>query len=247
MSTEIASHRGGALIWPENSPTAFRNTVVLGTEQIEFDVQMTRDGVVVVFHDATLDRVTDGRGPLGDKTLDELRTLSINGSNGEQIMTLGEACDILEPSPILLRCELKAGVDMRRYDGLEQKTADILTARKLLGRTIFTSFQLPALKDIMTIAPDAHDFIWLVSRQVLGCLGEDAVCAAAERSGIKHMGLHQADIDAERVRRLDNRGLRLGGWAAHDEEAIRRMLEIGVSVFTSDRPDLALHLRDGTT
>jgi glycerophosphoryl diester phosphodiesterase len=62
--TDIASHRGGALLWPENSRIAFENTAKLQVEQVEFDVHPTRDGKLVVIHDDTLDRTTDGKGPV---------------------------------------------------------------------------------------------------------------------------------------------------------------------------------------
>src|SRR4249920_900103 len=62
--TDIASHRGGALLWPENSRIAFENTAKLPVEQVEFDVHPTRDGQLVVIHDDTLDRTTDGHGPV---------------------------------------------------------------------------------------------------------------------------------------------------------------------------------------
>ena len=62
--TEIASHRGGALLWPENSRLAFEQTAKLAVEQVEFDVHPTRDGQLVVIHDDTLERTTDGKGPV---------------------------------------------------------------------------------------------------------------------------------------------------------------------------------------
>ena len=62
--TDIASHRGGALLWPENSRIAFEQTAKLPVEQVEFDVHPTRDGKLVVIHDDTLDRTTDGKGPV---------------------------------------------------------------------------------------------------------------------------------------------------------------------------------------
>jgi glycerophosphoryl diester phosphodiesterase len=62
--TEIAAHRGGALLWPENSRLAFENTTRLAVEQVEFDVHFSADRQLVVIHDATLDRTTDGSGPI---------------------------------------------------------------------------------------------------------------------------------------------------------------------------------------
>ena len=79
--TEIASHRGGAFLWPENSLLAFRNALALPAEQLELDVHLSADGVPVVMHDATLDRTTDGSGPVRAKTTAELRRVRLRGTS----------------------------------------------------------------------------------------------------------------------------------------------------------------------
>ena len=66
--TLLAAHRGGALLWPENSLLAFRNSVALGADFIEFDVHLSKDGELVVIHDPTLDRTTSGSGPVKGRT-----------------------------------------------------------------------------------------------------------------------------------------------------------------------------------
>jgi glycerophosphoryl diester phosphodiesterase len=66
--TAIIAHRGGALLWPENSRIACVNAQALGVDQLQVDVHLSRDGEVVVIHDATLDRTTDGTGKVGDQT-----------------------------------------------------------------------------------------------------------------------------------------------------------------------------------
>ena len=87
--TLIASHRGGALLWPENSPTAFRETAALPVDQVEFDIHPTADGEIVVIHDATLDRTTTGTGPVAARTLAQLRALSLKVTEDDHMMTLG--------------------------------------------------------------------------------------------------------------------------------------------------------------
>ena len=63
--TRIAAHRGGGALWPENSLLAFQSAIALGSDLIELDVHQSRDGVVVVIHDATVDRTTEGAGAVG--------------------------------------------------------------------------------------------------------------------------------------------------------------------------------------
>ena len=73
--THIASHRGGAFLWPENSALAFRQALALPAEQLELDVHLSADGVPMVLHDATLDRTTDATGPLRARDAAALRAV----------------------------------------------------------------------------------------------------------------------------------------------------------------------------
>ena len=88
--TDIASHRGGALLWPENSRIAFENTAKLPVEHVEFDVHPTRDGKLVVIHDDTLDRTTDGSGPVAARDWAELSRLTLKGTGGQRMLLLDE-------------------------------------------------------------------------------------------------------------------------------------------------------------
>src|SRR5215831_14785350 len=83
--TDIASHRGGALLWPENSRIAFENTARLPVEQVEFDVHPTRDGKIVVIHDGTLERTTDGTGPVARRDWADLQRVALKGTEGQRI------------------------------------------------------------------------------------------------------------------------------------------------------------------
>jgi glycerophosphoryl diester phosphodiesterase len=84
----IISHRGEALLWPENSRLACENTVALGVDQLQVDVHLSRDGEIVVIHDATLDRTTNGIGTVGAHTWSELRRLRLKGTVDARILKL---------------------------------------------------------------------------------------------------------------------------------------------------------------
>ena len=99
--TDIASHRGGALLWPENSRIAFENTAKLKVEQVEFDVHPTLDGKLVVIHDDTLDRTTDGSGPVAAREWAELSRLTLKGTGGQRMLLLDEVIEIFRPTPIV--------------------------------------------------------------------------------------------------------------------------------------------------
>lgn len=245
--TLIASHRGGTHLWPENSPLAFRQTADLPVDYVEFDVHRTSDGVLVVHHDATIDRMTDRKGAIGDMTFAALREALIIGSGGERIPTLEDVCAIFRPSAVDLRLELKNGVDMRRYPGMAAEVAGLLRREGMLERTLVTSFEAGNLSEFRAaLDPEAalRGMLWLIARPVLACAGIVGVAAAAQAHGISELGFHIADLDAATVERFTAEGFVIHAWAAHDEGAAERCFSLGVASFTTDRPDIAIGVRD---
>jgi len=243
--TEIASHRGGAQVWPENSPTAFRETIALATEQVEFDVHPTLDGQLAVIHDATLDRTTDGSGPVVARSWAELQALTLNGTDGERIMALADVVRLFLPTRITLRLELKPDAERRPYPGLPAMVADVLGHEGALDRTVVTSFQAETLV-AMRRAATPRGLIWLVSNPVLTDIGLAGVLDVARRHGLPAVSIHQTRLDGDVVATVRAAGLGIGGYAAHEDAVIRRMFALGVDVFTTDRPDRAVALRPRT-
>jgi glycerophosphoryl diester phosphodiesterase len=244
--TLIASHRGGALQWPENSPTAFRNTVALPVDQVEFDIHPTADGEIVVIHDATLDRTTDGSGPVASRSLAELRRITLNGTAGEHMLTLAELAELFAPTSITLRMEVKPDAEHRPYPGLLARALAVLDRAGLRGRTVVTSFQAETAAEAARTAGLAGA-IWLVSPQVQDDIGLSCVAAVTAAHGLRHVGIRQNRLDAETLAALRAAGLGVGAWAVNDEAAIRRVLDLGVDVFTTDLPSRALELRRAVT
>src|SRR5262245_679720 len=120
MACLVIAHRGASGTCPENTLAAFRRAVEVGADMIELDVQLTRDDAVVVMHDWTLDRTTDGSGAVGERALDELRPLDAGRwfapeFAGERVPTLAA---VLDAVPIPINVELKP----RGEDGLERQT-----------------------------------------------------------------------------------------------------------------------------
>lgn len=105
--SSICAHRGGALLWPENSLTAFRHALALPIEEVECDVHLSADGVAMVHHDATLDRTTEGTGPVAHRTAAELAATRLRGLN-EGLPSLAALLELVAASGKLLRLEIKA-------------------------------------------------------------------------------------------------------------------------------------------
>ncbi len=240
--TEIASHRGGALLWPENSRTAFENTAALPVDQVEFDVQPSSDGRLVVIHDATLDRTTDGTGPVAALTHAELGRLTLTGTAADRILLLDEVIDIFLPTAIKLRVEIKAGLGRKPYPGLARQVAERLRDRAVLDRCIVTAFQLSSVCEAAAHArPSRH--VFLATPDLLNDIGLDALIALAKANQVPMLGIRWNNLDAATAAAVRAAGLGIGAWAVNDAAAIAQMLALGMDVFTTDRPDLALQLR----
>ena len=242
--TDIASHRGGARIWPENSRLAFRNSAALPVDFIEFDIHRSRDGVLVVHHDPLLGRTASGDGAVGEMDWTALQTVQLIGADGETIPSFDEVLDILEPSGIRLRIELKTRQGGARYPGIEVQVVARLKERRLLDRTTFTSFDLPTLTELRCLAPSSPS-IWLIADKLLAPPSRDlrSLCRRASAVGVREIAIRitQAqDGDREACR---SEAVTLGYYGAHDEPAIRKAFADGVSAFTTDRPDIAIAVR----
>jgi glycerophosphoryl diester phosphodiesterase len=236
--TEIAAHRGGALLWPENSRLAFENATRLAVEQVEFDVHFSADRQLVVIHDATLDRTTDGSGPVCEQSWDTLSRLVVRGTGGQRLLLLDEAIEIFRPTPIALRIELKPGPGRVPYPGLAAAVIETLRRTNMLERSIITSFQLGSVHD----AAAAARLVWLVTPDVQTDIGVAGLCALAHGAGVPTLGLRANRLDAAIAAEVRAAGLGIGAWAVNDAATITRMLDLAVDAFTTDRPDLALAL-----
>lgn len=239
--TKIAAHRGGAQLWPENSRIAFRNAILLDVDFIEFDVHRTRDGVLVVHHDAVLGRTCEGTGAIADQDWSTLKTHRLHGTDGETLPTLSEVLDILTEGRPALRLEIKYRADRSRYPGLESETLAALRKRGLLGRTTVTAFDLEVLREVQALAP-GQPTIHLIREQEYQVEGRQ-IAPYAQRA--RAAGVREIALRIEHIQEKDRDvcaafGVELGVFAAHDVPSIKHAFDLGVSAFTTDRPDLAL-------
>jgi glycerophosphoryl diester phosphodiesterase len=240
--TLIASHRGGALEFVENSPSAFLYTAGLAVDQVEFDIHPTEDGEVVVIHDATLERTTSGAGPVAAHSLAALKALTLQHTDGEAMLTLAELCALFAPTRITLRMEVKAGVGRRPYPGLLKKAVNILDSFDLRRRTVVTSFIADTVSEAAA-TPGLAGAIWLVAPDVQEYIGLGGIFAVTDEVGATAVGIRQNCLDGAVLSSLRSRGLSVGAWAVNDAVSIRRMLDLGVDVFTTDIPTQALDIR----
>ncbi|WP_424811920.1 glycerophosphodiester phosphodiesterase [Roseococcus sp. YIM B11640] len=241
-ATEIASHRGGAFLWPENSLLAFRHAVSWDAEQLEFDVHMSADGEPVVIHDSTLDRTTDGSGTIAEWTWEALRRVRLRGTGGETVPHLRDAGAIIAPSPQRLRMEIKADSNGRPYPGLVRRCAEVLDQSGLRARTVMMSFEASSVAEAVALG-GFEQYVLLIETRPMRALRPADAIALCRSCGATELGVHEAVADRALLDALRAAGLRLSVWGANHAESMARALTIGVDVLATDDPPLALEMR----
>ncbi len=250
--TRIAAHRGGAALWPENSLLAFQSAIALGSDLLEFDVHLTRDRTVAVIHDATLERTTNGTGPVAALTAAELRRLRLRGPGqnltAEPVPMLDDLLNAVaaSPRPVGLLVEVKGPATGVRYEGLEELILAALARAGLQAQASLMAFNPDVIARVRTLAPRARTTL-LVERDVVeraGARPEQTVDWAVA-AGVTDLGLEYTLADDRVVAAARAANLTLGVWTVNDATSIRTMLALGVDIVTSDRPDLAKRVQRG--
>jgi glycerophosphoryl diester phosphodiesterase len=242
--TAIASHRGGAFLWPENSLTAFRQTARLRLEQAECDVHALADGQVVVLHDATLERTTDGHGAVAALDTTGIRRLRVKGGAGEAPPLLAEMIDALAGSSVAPRVEIKSDGAGRAYPGLVGRVLETLDQKGVRSATWIIAFDAEVAAEAAA-AGGLAGVAWLLEDATWRGLGIRGTIAVAKAYGFPEIGVGQSQLDAEACSALRAAGLRISVWGANHAASIQRMLDLGIDVLTTDDPPLAIALRAG--
>lgn len=156
--TVIYAHRGASGSAPENTMAAFKKAFSLGSHGIECDVQMTKDGKLVICHDELVDRTTDGKGLIKDKTYEQIMALDAGSwfdskYKGERMPLLEELLEFVKESGMYFNLELKTGIV--QYNGIEEKVVDMVKSYGLLDKTIFSSFNHYSIYEIKCKCPEA--------------------------------------------------------------------------------------------
>ena len=244
----VAAHRGGAALWPENSLLAYRGALALGVDLLETDVHLTADGEVVVLHDPTLDRTTTGAGPVRDARRADLAPLRLRASDGsatqEPLPTLVELLALLRPGPAELLLEIKVGPQRQPYPGIEAKTLAHVRAAGVLDRVIVMAFEAETLRRVRALDPQVRMALLVSRSRVTGEGGGPAAPVRwATEAGATHLGIDHRVVEAGVVAAARHAGLKVAVWTVNDESDLRRVLDLGVDVVITDRPDLALRQR----
>jgi glycerophosphoryl diester phosphodiesterase len=239
----VIAHRGASGIAPENTLAAFRKAVELGAGFIETDLQLSRDARLVGLHDDTLDRTTDGRGPVSAKTLEELRRFDAGSwfqrpSNhepanfaGERIPTIEEILAFGREHEIGLQLEIKA----TGPSGAEHAIVGALHACGEVARSVVMSFDVSTLRRVRELDP-------LVMTGYLFSDRASAAVATAVSAGARQL-LPRADrVTRELVSDAHAHDLKVVAWTANSPEEMQKVISAGVDGIITDYPDRLVEL-----
>jgi glycerophosphoryl diester phosphodiesterase len=236
----VTAHRGFSGAAPENTPAAFQAAILTGADMIELDVHLSRDGSLVVIHDDTLKRTTNGRGKVADKTLDDLRLLDAGAwfdprFSGEKIPVLAEVL-ALARGRIALNIELKKGKSFPyTMEELADRTLEEVERLGMLDRVLFSSFDPAAIDRILRRNP----------RLPVGLITEKPWATPEEAGGGKVYPTINAlykNLNAGNVRLARDRGVRIHAWTVNAPEEMAQMIALGVDGIITNHPDRLIDL-----
>jgi len=237
----IFAHRGASAHAPENTLAAFELALAQGAEGIELDAKLSADGHVVVIHDATVDRTTDGHGRVKDMSLADLRSLGAGlffaeKYRGEKVPTLEEVFEALGKRIFI-------NVELTNYntpgDHLVESVCMLVKKFELQKRVLFSSFFASNLSKARGLLPE-------VPR---GLLAFNGLLGAWARSFGFAFGRYQAlhpnlkDVTPQQVQRVHRLERRVHVWTVNATEDMRRLFDWGVDAIFTDDPQLAVQVR----
>lgn len=224
------SHRGGAVEHPENTKRAFAASAALGYRYIETDVQATSDGTVIVFHDDALDELTDGSGIISQMPFSVVSQARTGGA--EPIMTLEEALDGFP--------DLRFSIDVKTDHALEP-TLELVRRMNCLDRVCLASFSDKRVREIRRqLGPEACTAAGPKDVTALKFASWGApVRAVSWRCAQVPLRAYGINLVTPRfIRQCHARGIVVHVWTIDDEDAMRRLIRLGVDGIMSDRPSL---------
>jgi len=232
----VEAHRGASAVCPENSMAAFRRAAAMGARAIELDVHESRDGAIVVMHDATVDRTTNKTGRIADLDLVDILALDCGSWKGptfsaERVPTLDRVLAWAQKTGCVLNVEVKtfqpASPAPRKLTVLLQRYAPAT------GNHVVSSFDREALLQVRHA--DAQ-----IPLAFLG-EGAEAVATAVEMT-IPWVHLAWDSVDADIVSAARDARLRIMVWTVDDDDCFSRMVDLGVDKICTNRPDHMLQV-----
>lgn len=236
----IFGHRGACAFAPENTIASFALAAEQNADAVELDAKLSKDGVVVVIHDQTVDRTTDGLGKVNTLNLTDLKKLDAGSKfkarySGEKIPTLAEVFESVGS-------KLFINVELTNYgspeDALVEKVAELVLAHKMQSRVLFSSFLPKNLVLARRLLPEVP--VALLCLPGLGGVFSRSFLYHKTSPAIVHPYL--SDVHANFVKKQHEKGRRVHVWTVNAEADLKRMYAAGVDGIFTDDPGKAFSL-----
>ncbi|HEX7066346.1 MAG TPA: glycerophosphodiester phosphodiesterase family protein [Bacillales bacterium] len=226
MKVRGIAHRGYSVKYPENTLSSYQAACDLGFEILELDAHLSKDGIPVLMHDATIDRMTDGEGWIKDYTVEELKRFRV-GEN-ETIPTLEEALRLVK-GKMIVSIELKQ--KGYRYPGLEQAVVDVIRKVDMLDQVYIIGFDHYAVARMRQLNNQIELGLVLSG-------ASPAVFSFMKKIRANYLAVGAAYITEEYVRACQEHGVQLIAWTVNTEQQIREMLRYPSVLCTTDELEL---------
>jgi len=228
----VIGHRGAMGYVPENTMASFQRGYEMGSDLIELDTHMSRDGRLIVMHDGDVGRTTNGSGHIKDMTLDEIGSLDAGSYFGSDFK--GERVPIL--SEVLVWAKDKAPLvvevkgDPHPAEGIEEQLVDLLREKDMLDRVMVISFHHTCVKKVKEVEPSIATGVLFTGRLVNSVEAAKAALADSVRPSWKYWSSDLVD----EVRRA---GLTASTWTVNDEETMEYLVGLGIDSIGTNYPD----------
>jgi glycerophosphoryl diester phosphodiesterase len=214
----IIGHRGTAALEPENTLLSIKRAMDIGVDAVEIDIHLSKDKELVVIHDATVDRTTNGKGPVSSYTVQEIKRL--DAGKGETIPTLQEVIDLIDKR-VKLIIELKE-------EGTERPVVDIIVRNNLFDKACVISFWHKLVKTVKKMDGRIKTGVLLVGSPVDTCI---ATQASADVLVMKY-----TFVDREFVEIVHKTGLKVFIWNIDDRDLLKPYVDMGVDAIGTNDP-----------
>ncbi len=249
----VIAHQGGDGLWPSNTLFAFEHAAELGVDVLEMDIHMTKDGIIVISHDKTVDRLTDGEGLIKEKTLAEIQSFDAAYDwspldDGAEFPYRGQGITIPTLDSVFERFpDYRMNIEIKQAEpSIAQPFCDLIRKHDMENKVLIASFNDDALVEFREICPgiatsgsrgQIKTFVYLH----LAFLGRlyppnfSAVQVPIEDSGITILNSRFVNV-------AHARGLWVDAWTIDDPAEMKMLIDIGVDGIITDRPDLLMDL-----
>ena len=238
----VIAHRGASAYAPENTIAAFRKAVELKADALEVDVRQSKDAHLVILHDATVNRTTNGKGNVADLTLDELRQLDagswFNGEfEGEGIPTLEEVVALLDTTTVLI-IEVKEGSTI--YPNIERHVVDVIKNSGKEKQVILKSFDREVLDKLKELAPSiARLYVYAFHIPWLGLVIDRGITVGDVFDvDVQYLQPHWYLLTQSFTKSAQQKGLKVVAWGVDDEKDMKKAISYGVDGIETDYPDV---------